>query len=135
MKINNNKGEYNPAIDENERKSDKKRKMNKNLSIIIGPIYVIILLIIAIMTLSHNCSNSHDINNISKVEAKSNKMMNDLFTNYFNKAYIDTGGYVEYIDVESWYEYDDTQTILIKDKKGNIWYTSIENCVLVNINQ
>lgn len=135
MKLNNNKGEYNPAIDENERKSDKKRKMNKNLSIIIGPIYVIILLIIAIMTLSHNCSNSHDINNISKVEAKSNKMMNDLFTNYFNKAYIDTGGYVEYIDVESWYEYDDTQTILIKDKKGNIWYTSIENCVLVNINQ
>ena len=135
MKLNNIKGEYNPAIDENEKNNAKKRKMNKILSNIVGPICTIILLSIAIMTLNHDCSNSHDINSISKVEAKSNKMMSDLFTNYFNKAYIDTGGDVEYIDVESWYEYDDTQTILIKDKKGNIWYTSIENCVLVNINQ
>ncbi len=58
-----------------------------------------------------------------------NRQMIDLdYT--FNYAYINIGGELQKIEIESWKDYEGEQ-IQIKDKHGKTYLTSSYNCTLV----
>lgn len=59
-----------------------------------------------------------------------NKQIIDLDYNY-NKAICNIGGEVKEIEIKKWKDYDGEQ-IQIKDKKGNTYLVSMNNCTLIN---
>lgn len=58
-----------------------------------------------------------------------NKQIVDLDYNY-NKAICNIGGEVKEIEIKKWKDYDGEQ-IQIKDKKGNTYLMSMNNCTLI----
>lgn len=63
--------------------------------------------------------------------AVSNKLHNEIGTNYFDKAIIDTHKGVIEVDVKKWNDYDDSDAIFIITKDGTTYYTNIRDCVLI----
>ena len=82
-------------------------------------------LLVALTVFIMGCANQ----NTETVSAYGNKGWWDT-TYTFEEAVINEFDGVKHVEVKEWYEYEGSDAVQIVDTNGNVYYTTLHNCVL-----
>lgn len=82
-------------------------------------------LLVALTVFIMGCANQ----NTETVSAFGNQGWFDT-TYTFDEAIINEFDEVKHVEVKEWMEYTDSDAIQIVDTDGNVYYTTLQNCVL-----